>query len=117
MVSSARRHATSGGSAIALDKCRIQRALEDRQRYRYVSPRVREVDGGFLIDSPCCSRTVDPEGGYVDIAFLRHEPDTGGWWLYRKNHAIGEWECDSIHARLVDLLRLLCGDPLRRFWQ
>ncbi|MGL1489203.1 hypothetical protein ACSTJH_00065, partial [Vibrio parahaemolyticus] len=41
---------------------RIERALRSRRRYRYVSPKVSCVSGGYLVESPCCSRNIDAEG-------------------------------------------------------
>jgi len=48
-----------------LDRRRIERALGSRKRYRYVSPIVRGVTGGYLVESPCCSRNIDAEGGVI----------------------------------------------------
>ena len=39
-----------------LDLKRIQRGLESRRRYRYVSPVVAPVEAGYRIEAPCCSR-------------------------------------------------------------
>jgi hypothetical protein len=55
-----------------VDRKRIQRALTQRQRYRYVSPCVRKEADGYRIESPCCSRTVDQSGGVIDIARLEY---------------------------------------------
>ncbi|GGF51915.1 hypothetical protein GCM10007301_09190 [Azorhizobium oxalatiphilum] len=100
-----------------LDRKRIERALEDRARYRYVSPTVAKVEGGYRISSPCCSRKVDPTGGIIDVARLIHLPDTGEWQLFAKNHGLEEWRLHSTHPRLADLLALLNEDPERIFWQ
>lgn len=37
-----------------VDRKRIECALGSRGRYRYVSPSVKPVKGGYLIESPCC---------------------------------------------------------------
>ena len=100
-----------------LDLKRIERSLKSRKRYRYVRPLVSGVDGGYRIESPCCSRNIDPEGGVIDVALLLHDPQRQAWHLYRKNHASGTWEHHSDYTRLVDLLELLNADPERKFWQ
>lgn len=114
--------AIDGRAAIAahpneFDRKRIERALRRRRRYRYVSPVVEGVTGGYRIESPCCSRNIDPEGGVVDVALMLHEPIGGVWKLFAKNHRNGTWTYHSRHSRLAELLDLLCADPERRFWQ
>lgn len=99
------------------DRRRIERTLQGRKRYRYVEPRVIDTQDGYRIESACCSRNVDPDGGVVDIALLRFEADTGTWHLFRKNHKTQSWEFDSTHARLIELLELLNEDGERKFWQ
>lgn len=91
-----------------LDRKRIERTLEKRERYRYVSPRVvPDLDErGYRIESPCCSRNVEPAGGIIDIALLKYlQPQ---WLLYRKDHACRIWVlhslCDSLHEALGILL-------------
>jgi hypothetical protein len=100
-----------------LDLKRIERSLKSRKRYRYVKPSVSGVDGGYRIESPCCSRNIDPGGGVIDVALLLHDPHRQAWQLYRKNHANGTWEYHSHYNRLIDLLELLNADPERKFWQ
>ena len=56
-----------------LDRKRIERALKSRKRYRYVTPSVTTTIGGYQIESPCCSRNIDRDGGVVDVALLLHE--------------------------------------------
>ncbi|MFG1297420.1 MULTISPECIES: DUF3024 domain-containing protein [Xanthobacter] len=99
------------------DRRRIERTIQGRKRYRYVEPRVLAVAEGYRIESACCSRNVDPEGGVVDIALLRFDADNGTWHLFRKNHQSKSWELDSTHARLIELLQLLNEDRERKFWQ
>jgi hypothetical protein len=100
-----------------LDRKRIERALKERKRYRYVSPDVRPVAGGYVIESPCCSRNIDAEGGVIDIALLHHEATSGTWQLFRKDHARGTWELHSVHRRLSAVTDELNADPERTFWQ
>jgi hypothetical protein len=103
-----------------VDLKRIARALRSRRRYRYVSPSVHAAPGGYRIDSPCCSRNVDPGGGVIDIALLEHRaeaPDGGPWRLYARDHVAGAWQFCGSHRRLADALDLLCADPERRFWR
>jgi hypothetical protein len=100
-----------------LDRKRIERALTSRKRYRYVSPSVFAVTGGYRIESPCCSRNIDPEGGVVDVALLIFDMDRGAWQLFRKDHVHNTWEYHSLYERLVDLLDQLNVDAERKFWQ
>lgn len=100
-----------------LDRKRIERALRDRRRYRYVEPSVKKVEGGYRIESPCCSRNIDPEGGIVDVALLSHDGERGVWCLFWKNHAKGLWELDRTCERLHELMDRLNIDEERKFWQ
>lgn len=100
-----------------LDLRRIRRALERRVRYRYVEPSVLPHQDGYRIESPCCSRTVDPEGGVIDIALIRWLAGPACWWLYSRDHVHGEWQPELPFDRLADLLELLVTDPDRIFWQ
>jgi hypothetical protein len=100
-----------------LDRKRIERALQARQRYRYVTPTVATVRGGYRIESPCCSRNIDPDGAVVDVALVLYDAERSVWQLYRKDHANGIWELDSVHVRLFELLERLNVDPERQFWQ
>jgi len=98
------------------DRKRVERALRNRARYKYVSPRVRAASDGLRIESPCCSRRVDPNGGMVDIALLQCFRE-GGWKLYRKDHSAGDWKLYGEYERLSELLGPLTTDPKRLFWQ
>ncbi len=100
-----------------LDRRRIERALTSRQRYRYVSPTVTAVTGGYLVESPCCSRNIDADGGVIDIALLHHDGRSGTWQLFRKDHKTKAWELHSTHQRLAELTDELNADPRRVFWQ
>lgn len=99
------------------DRKRIERSIKKRKRYRYVEPQVFAIENGYRIESACCSRNVDPEGGIVDIALLQYEADSGNWHLFRKNHDTKSWELDSTYDRLAELLDLLNDDSARKFWQ
>ena len=96
---------------------RIERALEKRRRYRYVSPSLLPTANGYRIQSPCCSRNIDPDGGVVDIALLLFDDRSKNWRLLRKEHARGVWEFERAFDRLTELLEFLNEDPDRRFWQ
>lgn len=100
-----------------LDVRRILRALAARSRYRYVTPRVEPVAGGYLIVAPCCSRNIDAEGGPIEIALLRPCPDAGTWRVLAKDHKLGQWHEEAECARLSEALALINRDPDRRFWQ
>lgn len=100
-----------------VDRKRIERAIKTRKRYRYVSPSVLAVSGGYRIESPCCSRNIDADGGIVDVALIEYREETGGWHLYRKNHVQKAWEFAEAHGRLSELLNRLNADPERKFWQ
>ena len=111
------RAAALSGQPNEFDRKRIERALRSRKRYRYVTPSVASVNGGYRIESPCCSRNVDPEGGIIDVALLHYDANTCAWRLFRKNHARRAWEFHSAYDRLIELLDSLNEDPERTFWQ
>jgi hypothetical protein len=117
----ARQRIESGLSASAqsneFDRKRIERALQRRKRYRYVAPTVHMVDGGYRIESPCCSRNIDPDGGIVDVALLQYEAGATPWRLYSKQHRTHQWTLHGLYERLDDLLEQLNADPQRLFWQ
>lgn len=100
-----------------LDRRRIERLLKRRKRYRYVSPIVEGVTSGYRIESPCCSRNIDRDGGVVDVALLLHDADHALWQLYRKDHATNAWQLHSNYGRLHDVVNRLNADPERTFWQ
>jgi hypothetical protein len=99
------------------DRRRIERALRERKRYRYVSPSVLAVASGYRIVSPCCSRNIDADGGVIDVALLQYCDDVDQWDLYRKNHSLNNWEVQKRYTRLTELLDGLREDPDRQFWQ
>ena len=99
-----------------VDLKRIERALEQRERYRYVAPHVipDEEDHGYRIESPCCSRNVEPSGGPIDIALLKYlKPH---WLLYRKDHDYSTWVLHSVVDTLNEALDILLPDDERVFW-
>jgi hypothetical protein len=100
-----------------LDRKRIERALAKRARYRYVSPRVLPEVRGYRIESPCCSRNIDAEGGVIDVALIEYDEDKHAWHLYRRDHNAEAWELYSQHLRLAELLEHLNTDPDRKIWQ
>ena len=100
-----------------VDRKRIERALADRARYRYVSPAVRATEGGYWIQSPCCSRNIDKSGGVIDIARLEYVGAPCAWRLYRKDHAQQEWCLYGEFRNLSALLQQLNQDPERIFLQ
>lgn len=118
---------------------RVARALRERVRYRYVAPRVLREGESFRIQSPCCSRNVDPSGGLIDIALLTPEavgesgtagmPGAAGvsgadgaagagglWSLSARDHAAGVWRVRLQGEPLAAVLDALCVDSERQFW-
>lgn len=111
----------AGGQVLDLMQRRLERALRQRVRYRYVRPRVLREGANFRIESPCCSRNVDPEGGVIDIALLEpcmlpRQAAPVGWRLHSRDHAGATWVARSECAPLDQLLDLLCVDQDRLFW-
>jgi hypothetical protein len=100
-----------------LDVRRIQRMLKQRARYLYVLPQVDMVERGYRIQSPCCSRNIDPDGGMVDIARLEYEPLLGVWKLFRKDHEQDCWEFFLLEQHLDGLIDYLNRDAARLFWK
>ncbi len=94
---------------------RLQHALRERVRYRYVRPKVLLEDGCYRIQSPCCSRRVDPAGGLIDIALLVPHADQR-WSLCWRDHATQTWATRSQNETLSAVLDLLCVDADRQFW-
>jgi len=100
----------------AFDRKHVERAIKQRTRYLYVTPALRVVEGGFRIESPCCSRRVDAEGKVIDIALLLC-PQPGKWMLYRKDHLTAKWLLHGTYKWLCDLLEELKKDPQQKFWR
>lgn len=99
------------------DRKRIERALKLRRRYRYVKPSVVAVPSGYRIESPCCSRNIDADGGIIDVALLLYDDDRIRWQIFRKDHKQAIWELENTYSRLDELLDRLNADPERKFWQ
>lgn len=104
-----------GAPVVDFARRQIERALRSRVRYRYVHPSVVSEPAGYRIESPCCSRNVDPVGGVIDIAWLARRAD-GLWCLYARDHAMRCWVEHCTGADLPALLDVLCVDAARVFW-
>lgn len=98
-----------------LDHARMLRALAQRQRYKYVQPRIEREGAGWKIVSPNCSRTIDAGGGEIDIAWL--VPGEGGWLLHSRDHAQGRWVLRASGLSLADALARVSADAEREYWQ
>lgn len=135
MAATARRRADTGGSrgeppsgvgagrsaqVVDLAARRIERAivtaLAQRSRYRYVQPRLEREGMGWKVVSPNCSRSVDAQGGDIDIAWLV-PCNEGDWLLHARDHDAGCWRLLRRESSLEPLLEHLCADPAREFWQ
>lgn len=99
-----------------VDRKRIEKNLAERERYKYVAPMVLPFEDGYLIRSPCCSRTVDPEGGVIDVARIEYQ-EGGFWRLYRMDDEKQRWMAHSEYLNLNALLARLTADPKREFWR
>lgn len=107
----------SGLQPNEVDRKRIERAIQNRKRYLYVTPKVHAIADGYVIRSANCSRNVDSEGGDIDVAKLEFKDQLRCWWLYHKDHEIGYWIMHGEYGSLTQILSLLNEDPDRRFWQ
>lgn len=105
----------AGARIVDFTQRQIERALRERARYRYVRPRVLRERDGYRIESPCCSRNVDPQGGLIDIARLVLDA-SGSWHLQARDHAAHRWVERHESADLARLLELLRVDAARVFW-
>lgn len=99
------------------DLRRIRHMLEQRVRYRYVTPVVQPIPGGYLVVSPCCSRNIDTNGGIIDIARIEYVQAQGIWHLYHKDHQQAAWMLYLSATTLQELITFLNEDPSRVFWQ
>ncbi len=124
--------APEGAQVLDFLQRHLERSLSQRVRYRYVKPRVLREASGYRIESPCCSRNVDPDGGVIDIALLvSHAMDavtesdaaaghgpagSAGWCLFSRDHAAGQWVLQQSSAPLEVVLDVLCVDAQRVFW-
>ena len=94
---------------------RLERALRERVRYRYVQPTVLVEGDSYRIQSPCCSRKVDPTGGLIDSALLVPH-DGNSWCLCSRDHANNTWVARFQNEALDTVLDHLCIDSERQFW-
>ena len=99
------------------DTVRIARDLGQRSRYRYVEPRVLQVEHGYLVRSACCSRNIDATGCEIDVALIEWDAGLMLWHLFRRDHAAAVWLEDSRHHRLTEAVARVNADPRRQFWQ
>ncbi len=99
-----------------VDCKRIEKMLCGRARYKYVSPFVVQEFAAYVVRSPCCSRTVDPQGGEIDIARIEYLHD-GLWLLCKRDDAVQRWHTHSRHRNLKALMAYLVWDPGREFWR
>ena len=107
--------APASGQVHDLLQHRLERALRERVRYRYVTPNVLVEGDSYRIQSPCCSRKVDPAGGLIDIALLvPHEGNR--WCLCSRDHASHTWVARFQDETLDAVLDLLCVDSDHQFW-
>ena len=110
------RPAAAAGAVRSLDQLRIERALPQRERYKYVQPRVLREGAGWKIVSPNCSRSVDAEGGEIDIACFLPTLD-GHWQLLARDHAAGRWVDKAAGLSLEAALALVMSDPVGEYWR
>ncbi|WP_298139776.1 hypothetical protein [Acidiferrobacter sp.] len=99
-----------------IDRRRILRLLKNRRRYRYVTPTVLPGPDGYIVRSPCCSRTVDSRGGIIDVAWLRFRSSHNVWHLYRRDHGTDTWVIQSAQPSLILAVAELNDDPARVYW-
>lgn len=97
------------------DRHRIGSLLVQRRRYLYVKPTVVPDNGGYRIESPCCSRNLEPSGGVIDIARLEFVAEIC-WRLFNKDHPSGQWRLYGAYATLPAALTPINDDPQRLFW-
>jgi len=99
-----------------VDCKRIKKTLIQRKRYKYVAPIVLPEKDGYIVRSPCCSRTIDAKGGEIDIARIEYQ--VGDFWrLYRKDESNQYWRPHSEFQKLSTLLEVLIADSKREFWR
>lgn len=106
----------SATNVFALAPARIQRAIQARQRYKYVHPRVVRESLGWKIVSPNCSRNIDPSGGEIDIAWFV-PVNEGAWLLHARDHEQACWVLKSSGLTLTEALAIVCEDARREYWQ
>jgi hypothetical protein len=115
-AASRRRSTRAAAPVLSLVQARIERALRQRTRYRYVTPRVVAEGAGWLVLCANCSRNIDPEGGEIPIAWLLPD-DSGAWTLHAHDHARAVWSARASGLTLQAALSCLRLDPAREYWQ
>lgn len=98
-----------------IDLLRLARLLGQRERYRYVTPVVQPVSGGYEIASPNCSRSLSEEGAPIPVARLRYDPAMG-WRLFYRDHAAARWRADGDYASLAEAVERVNQDAQRVYW-
>jgi hypothetical protein len=120
MMAEPARTPPATGGVVALAPVRIARALKQRERYRYVQPRVERLDDGadtgWKVVSPNCSRQVDAGGGEIDIAWFVQGADRS-WRLHARDHGNGHWRLVASGLTMDEAITRVCLDPLREYWQ
>lgn len=114
MIALAATAMPAAGRIHDLTRRRIERALRQRVRYRYVQPQVQPCEDGWIVSSPCCSRNVDPDGGDILVAWV--QPAEEGWALHWRDHHSERWVLHAQDANLQTLLDEMCVDSGRVFW-
>jgi hypothetical protein len=103
------------GNVFALDRVRIERGIAQRERYKYVVPRVEQEGLGWKIVSPNCSRNIDPQGGEsTSPGWCRRAMAAGCCTRATMRSAAGS--CASPGSRWP-MRWPVCADPAREFWQ
>ncbi len=112
-----RRAAPVQDKVFALDAARITAALESRQRYRYVTPRVERANEGkgWRIVSPNCSRNIHADGGDIDIAWFEPLP-AARWLVHARDHQANAWRAVCGTGSLAAALAIVCADEERFYW-
>jgi len=107
----------SGAHPNELDLRRIMRMLQKRVRYRYVTVNITPTKNGYLIQSPCCSRSISPDGHLIDIGLIQYDDFSATWKLFSMDHAENKWCLRHCTETLTPLLEYLNADPSKAFWQ
>jgi hypothetical protein len=100
-----------------LDLRRIMRMLQKRKRYRYVTVCITPTNNGYLIQSPCCSRSIAPDGHLIDIGLIEYDEASTTWKLFSMDHTHKKWCLNHRSETLKPLLEYLNADPSKSFWQ
>lgn len=107
----------TGAHPNELDLRRIMRMLQKRERYRYVTVNITPTNNGYLIQSPCCSRSIAPDGDLIDIGLIQYDEAATAWKLFSMDHAENKWCLHHCSETLKPLLEYLNADPSKAFWQ